>query len=92
VARVNGEVLTGAGVVGGRYNVCTGRAISLNQALAIYQELFPGMPPAEHAAARLGDIRHSLGAPELSRHVLGFSAQVPFEQGLRELVKFFGHA
>ena len=86
VARANGEALTGTGVVGGRYNVCTGRAMSLNQALAIYQALFPGVPPAEHAAARLGDIRHSLGAPELSRQVLGFSAQVPFEQGLRELV------
>ena len=85
VARVNGETLTGTRVASGRYNVCTGRAVSLNQVLAIYQGLFPSAPPAEYIAARLGDIRHSLGDPDLLRHALAFSAEVPFELGLRAL-------
>jgi len=85
VARANGEALTQAHVVADRYNVCTGCGVSLNQALAIYRELFPNAPPVEYAAARIGDIRHSRGDPEKLRKMLEFGAQVPFEQGLREL-------
>ncbi len=85
VARANGEALLGTGVGGGRYNVCTGRAVSLNQVLAIYRELFPNVPPAEYVEARIGDIRHSLGDPSLLRAMLGFEALTPFARGLREL-------
>jgi UDP-glucose 4-epimerase len=89
VARANGEALLGTSVASGRYNVCTGRAVSLNQVLAIYRELFPGVPPAEYAEARIGDIRHSLGDPSLLRDMLRFEALTPFVQGLRELA--LGH-
>lgn len=85
VARANGEALLDAGVGGGRYNVCTGRAVSLNQVLAIYQDLFPDVPPAKYVEARIGDIRHSLGDPSLLRAMLGFEALTPFARGLREL-------
>ncbi|MFZ1829189.1 MAG: NAD-dependent epimerase/dehydratase family protein [Candidatus Competibacteraceae bacterium] len=85
VARVNGEALTQAHVTVGRYNVCTGQGISLNQVLAIYQELFPNAPPVGYADARVGDIRHSRGEPTQLHNALGFSAQTPFAQGLREL-------
>lgn len=88
VAHANGEALTRPGVVSGRYNVCTGRAVSLNQVLALYRELFPQAPPAEHAAARIGDIQHSLGDPDLLRRMLAFEAEVPFAQGLRELARW----
>jgi UDP-glucose 4-epimerase len=86
VARANGEALQRPGADSGRYNVCTGRAVSLNQVLAIYQELFPGSPAPEYAAARIGDIRHSLGDPEALRRMLGFTAEAPFARALRELV------
>ena len=85
VAQVNSKTLIQPGVVSGRYNVCTGQAVSLNQVLALYQELFPGSPLPEHAAARIGDIRHSLGDPEALRLVLAFTAEVPFGRGVREL-------
>ena len=75
----------GVSFASGRYNVCTGRAVSLNQVLEIYRELFPGAPAAEYAAARIGDIRHSLGDPDLLRCMLGFGAEAPFASGLREL-------
>lgn len=87
IARVNGEALTRRGVTSGRYNVCTGRSVSLNQVLALYRELFPEAPPAEQTAARIGDIQHSLGDPDLLRRMLAFDAEVPFAQGLRELVQ-----
>lgn len=85
VARANGKSLLDKGVVVGRYNVCTGRAISLNQILAIYRELFPNMPPTIYTDARIGDIRRSLGDPKLLRDMLQFEALTPFTQGLREL-------
>lgn len=87
VARANVEALTKTRVVSGRYNVCTGHAISLNQVLALYRELFPGVPlVVEYTAGRIGDVRHSLGDPSLLSNTLEFEAQTPFAQGLRELV------
>lgn len=85
VAEYNGQALTRQDVVVGRYNVCTGHAISLKQVLAIYRELFPNAPLTEFASGRIGDIRHSLGDPALLREMLQFSAQTEFAQGLREL-------
>lgn len=85
VARANGEALFRDHVACRCYNVCTGRAVSLNQVLAIYQQLFPDAPPAKYAAARIGDIRHSLGDPNRLLDELAFNAQIPFKQGLSEL-------
>lgn len=85
VVRANSQALTGTPMTSGRYNICTGRAVSLNQVLAICHKLFPGTPPPERATARPGDIQHSLGDPNLSQHALGFRTRVPFEQGLHEL-------
>ncbi|MCC9001750.1 MAG: NAD-dependent epimerase/dehydratase family protein [Candidatus Competibacter sp.] len=85
VARANGDALLSTNVIAGRYNVCTGHAVSLNQVLMIYRELFPDAPPATHAEARIGDIRHSLGDPTSLRDMLRFEATLPFAQGLRDL-------
>ena len=85
VARANSEALIQTQVTAGRYNVCTGQGISLNQVLVVYQELFPSAPPVDYATARIGDIRHSRGDPEQLQNLLGFSAQIPVTLGLREL-------
>lgn len=85
VAWANSRALTQAQVTAGCYNVCTGQGVSLNQVLTIYHQLFPNAPPVDYAAARIGDIRHSLGDPKQLRNLLGFNAQTPFAQGLREL-------
>mgnify|MGYP000870932694 FL=1 len=86
VARANGQALTGARLASGRYNVCTGRAVSLNQVLTIYRELFPDVPPAEYADARVGDIRESLGDPSRLKELLKFQVQIAFDRGLRDLI------
>lgn len=85
VARANGQALLEHLAISGRYNVCTGRAVSLNDVLAIYREIFVEAPPTEYAETRVGDIRHSLGDPGLLHEMLKFQANVPFAQGLREL-------
>lgn len=85
VARANSAALLETPITVGRYNVCTGQGVSLNQVLAIYRELFPQAPPVDYATARIGDIRHSRGDPELLGNVLKFSAEIPFAQGVRAL-------
>lgn len=85
IAHANGRALTQTQITAGRYNVCTGQGISLNQILMVYHEIFPNAPPANYTAARIGDIRHSQGDPDPLRNLLQFSAQTPFDQGLREL-------
>lgn len=85
VARANREALLQTLIAAGRYNVCTGRGVSLNQILAIYRELFPEAPSVDYANARIGDIRHSRGDPEQLHNLLGFSAETLFAQGVQEL-------
>ncbi len=87
VARFNSHAATAAGVANGRYNVCTGAAVSLNQVLAIYRELHPACPAPTYGPARSGDIRHSLGDPARAAEVLGLEARVAFDEGLRALIE-----
>jgi len=89
VARFNCQALTAAEAAGGRYNVCTGRAVSLNEILAVYRKLYSQTPTIEYTAARVGDIRHSRGDPTQLKNVLGLAAQVELEQGLEPLVASF---
>ncbi|MDG4552665.1 MAG: NAD-dependent epimerase/dehydratase family protein [Candidatus Competibacter sp.] len=86
VAECNGRALTRQSVQSGRYNVCTGQAVSLKQVLVVYRDLFPNAPPAQFASSRIGDIRHSLGDPALLQGMLRYNAQTSFARGLRELV------
>ena len=86
VARANCQAMTADRIASGRYNVCTGKAVSLNEVLRIYREAYPTAPPVQYTTARRGDIRHSLGDPSQLSSKLGIKAQVPFEQGLRALI------
>jgi UDP-glucose 4-epimerase len=86
VARANYQAVTAAKIASGRYNVCTGQAVSLNEVLRIYREAYPTAPPVQYTTARRGDIRHSLGDPSQLSSKLGIKAQVPFDQGLRALI------
>ncbi len=85
VARANGQSLLKTDVMNGRYNVCTGQTVSLNQVLEIYRGLFSNAPTTQYADARIGDIRHSLGDPKQLNDMLQFQASIPFKDGLREL-------
>ena len=86
IACANCRALTIDKVVNGRYNVCAGYSISLNRVLTIYREAYPDAPVPRYAAARVGDIRHSLGDSSRMKHMLGIETLTPFEQGLRALI------
>jgi len=87
VARANVLAATRPDVRSGVANICTGRATSLQQIAGIFQSHYPTVPAPGHAAARAGDIIHSLGDPQAAATALGFQAAVPITDGLAELIR-----
>ncbi len=87
VARANVIAAVKPGIVSGAANICTGRATSLLDVVAEFARHYPQVPPPRHAAARAGDIIHSLGRPDRARAELGFAAQVSVADGLAELIR-----
>lgn len=63
--------------------ICTGRPTSILEISALLGELFGTGIAVEHAPARRGDIRASVGDPRRARDVLDFSALVDLRTGLR---------
>lgn len=64
------------------FNICTGVSTSLLDLLSVFKEHFPDAPPACFAAARTGDIIHSLGNPSKAQRLLGFEAKTTIRSGL----------
>ena len=68
-----------------RFNVCTGRAVSIRSLAEILAGLH-GVPlRARQGAVRAGDIRHSCGSNQAAVAALGVQAQMRLEQGLETL-------
>ena len=87
VARANLIAATRPGLGSGAANICTGRATSLLEVVAVFRQQYPAVAAPTHAAPRAGDIIHSRGAPEAAAAALGFTAAVAVEDGLRELIR-----
>jgi UDP-glucose 4-epimerase len=68
------------------FNVCTGIETRLLDLLDVMYELLPNAPTHQFAAPRPGDIYRSVGSPEKAAQVMGFRAQVPLADGLKEVV------
>ncbi len=67
----------------GVFNVGTGRETSVVELYELCAKVAGSDTPAEHAAARLGELQRSFLDPERAAHDLGFSAMVELEDGLR---------
>jgi UDP-glucose 4-epimerase len=70
------------------FNVCTGKTTSLVELAAAIGAVFGRAPAITFGPARAGDIRESLGDPGMAREVLGFSAKLPIEEGLRLMAAY----
>ena len=70
------------------FNVCTGIETRLLDLLEVLFDLFPNAPGAEFAPPRAGDIYRSVGSPQKAKDIMGFSAQIPLEDGLKEVVEW----
>jgi len=68
------------------YNVCTGRQTSLQQLAHLLFSLLGKPVEIRYAAARKGDIRSSVGNPELAIRYLGIRARTTLAGGLKLLL------
>lgn len=68
------------------YNVCSGHAVTLLDVAQAMSRIVGYRPTIEHEPARAGDIRHSLGVPDLAAHELGIATEVGLENGLAALL------
>jgi dTDP-L-rhamnose 4-epimerase len=64
------------------YNVASGEPATIGQMAAALAEAFGGPAPEVTGQFRVGDVRHVVASPELARAELGFSASMPFRQGM----------
>lgn len=67
-------------------NVGTGRGTTLNQTIAILNQLMGAQVKPQYVEPRKGDVRHSTADISQARSVLGYEPLVSFEDGLRRTV------
>ncbi len=72
------------------FNVGTGRPVSINHLFEQLRRIFECDLKPDYQPARPGDIRYSYADPSRAQAVLGWSAEVAFEDGLRRLVAAVG--
>ena len=68
------------------FNICTGVETRLLDLLDVMYEQFPGAPEPVFGPPRPGDIYRSLGSPRKAAQVIGFRAEVPLVDGLKETI------
>jgi nucleoside-diphosphate-sugar epimerase len=77
-----------ADVAPGRvYNIACGRAVTVNQLFAELRELIDAEVKPVYAAARAGDVRHSLADLTRSRADLGYQPRVGLREGLSHSIE-----
>jgi nucleoside-diphosphate-sugar epimerase len=73
---------------GGVFNVGSGTVCTLNQIASKMNGILGTNITPDHAAARVGDIRHSYSSIELIQSH-GFKLAVDFDEGLRRTIEFY---
>ena len=86
VVRANMLAATTSEAAGKVFNIGTGRQVSINHLFTDLCQIFGLELSPLYKPDRPGDIRHSYADPTQAQILLGWSAQVPFEAGLRQLV------
>ncbi|MGH3647531.1 MAG: NAD-dependent epimerase/dehydratase family protein [Micromonosporaceae bacterium] len=66
------------------YNVASGEPRTVGEMATALAEAFGGPSPVVTGEYRLGDVRHVVASPAKARTELGFTARVPFTDGIRE--------
>ncbi|TDB74661.1 NAD-dependent epimerase/dehydratase family protein, partial [Actinomadura sp. KC216] len=95
VARANVLALEHAAATGPRppapglraYNIASGTPRTVGDMAAALSDAFGGPAPQVTGGYRLGDVRHIVARPDRARRELGFSAAVPFADGMEEFAR-----
>ena len=69
------------------YNVASGSVRTIGEMAAQLAAAFGGPAPVVTGQYRLGDVRHVVADPSRARRELGFSAAVPFADGVAEFAR-----
>jgi UDP-glucose 4-epimerase len=72
------------------FNVCTGTATSVLDLARVIAELSGTRLDVVHRPPRAGEIRHSAGAPDLSRKILGLAEPEGLRNGLGKVLDWLG--
>ncbi|HEY5154674.1 MAG TPA: NAD-dependent epimerase/dehydratase family protein [Acidimicrobiales bacterium] len=89
VARANLLALGAGPEVGGVFNVCSGVPHTVGEMAQAVTTAFGDQAPAPVLVGgyRLGDVRHVVASAERAREVLGFTARIDFDQGMRQFAR-----
>jgi dTDP-L-rhamnose 4-epimerase len=87
IARACSLALEGPGADGEAVNIGTGRATSVREVSdVIARGIGTELEPEVVGQYRAGDIRHCFADTERARELLGFKAEIAFEDGMRDLL------
>jgi nucleoside-diphosphate-sugar epimerase len=70
-------------------NVGVGGRFTLNQTIALLNQIFGKQVTPRYDPPRSGDVLHSQADISLARQLLGYEPKVPYEQGLRKTVEWY---
>jgi len=90
VVEANLLAATAKGASGGVFNVACGDRITVNELFRRIRECAgaPGIEP-HYVPERTGDVKHSLASIDAARRVLGYSARVDLDEGLKRTVAWY---
>lgn len=70
-------------------NVACGDRISVNEIIALINEICKTNVTPRYAPTRPGDVKHSMAAIERARQLIGFEPVVPFREGLVKAIDWY---
>jgi UDP-N-acetylglucosamine/UDP-N-acetyl-alpha-D-glucosaminouronate 4-epimerase len=73
-------------------NIACGEQTTLNQIMALLNDLTGQSLPAQHLAPRAGDVRHSFASIERAGEILGYSPAVGLREGLVRTLEWYRRA
>jgi UDP-glucose 4-epimerase len=71
------------------FNVACGRATDLNQVVKLIASALETPLDPTYETGRVGDVKHSLADISAARKILGYTAQVSFEDGLLRTIEWY---
>ena len=90
VVAANLNAADAKGASGKVINVANGERITLNELLSVLKELTGKQDvKAEYAAARVGDVKHSLADNTMARELLGYECKVGLREGLKRTIDWW---
>jgi len=70
-------------------NIACGEAVTVNEIIALINELVGKNIKPTYTDPRPGDVKHSLADITIAKNILGFKPTVPFKQGLRLAIDWY---